>query len=95
MTPVRSLTLTVGGQSLNVRTDTPDEVLEDCKAAVEARIAHVGGGTMSGSDARVLLLVAMSLAEELRREKQTLATLSGRLRERAENALRDLESSGV
>jgi cell division protein ZapA (FtsZ GTPase activity inhibitor) len=95
MTPVRSLTRTVGGQSLNVRPDTPDEVREDCKASVEARIAHVAGGTRSGSDARVLLLVAMSLAEELRREKQTLATLSGRLRERAENALRDLESTGV
>ena len=95
MTAVHSLTLTVGGQSLNVRTDTPDEVLEDCRAMVEARIAHVGGGTMSGSDARVLLLVAMSLAEEVRRERQTLATLSGRLRERADSALRDLESQGV
>jgi cell division protein ZapA (FtsZ GTPase activity inhibitor) len=95
MTPVRSLTLTVGGQSLNVRTDTPDEVLEDCKATVEKRIAHVGGSSAGGSDARILLLVAMSLAEELRREKQTLEALSGQLRERAQNALRELETSGA
>ena len=95
MTPVRSLTLTVGGQSLNVRTDTPDEVLDDCKATVEKRIAHVGGGSAGGSDARILLLVAMSLAEELRRERQTLETLSGQLRDRAEKALRDLEPPGA
>jgi cell division protein ZapA (FtsZ GTPase activity inhibitor) len=95
MKPVRSLTLTVGGQSLNVRTDTPDEVLQACMAMVEARIAHVGGGAMGGTDARILLLVAMSLAEELRREKQTLTTLSDRLRERAETALRDLEAAGA
>jgi len=88
---VRSVHLRIGGQTVPIKTDASDERLAALVDLVESRITRVGGGPSAGSDARVLLLVALSLAEELSGERQRAASAADVVKARARQALEDLQ----
>lgn len=91
---VRSVTVEVAGQKLGIRTDASDAELRALSALINERVAEIRGASTAASPAKVYLLTALTLADELRRVSAELARLRETVDAEAQGALRFLEEDG-
>ena len=87
----RSLTVEIAGQRIGLRTDGDDKQVRKIAAGVDARIRDVQRSGRGVDTQQVAILVALQFAEELDRERQTLAELKRKVHARSEDLLRLLE----
>ena len=87
----RSLTVEIAGQRIGLRTDGDDKQVRKIAAGVDARIKDVQRSGRGVDTQQVAILVALQFAEELDRERQTLAELKRQVHARSEDLLRLLE----
>lgn len=76
---VRPVTLHIAGESIGIRTDASDAQLEALAARVESCIDAIRGGKGGAPNAKVFLLAAIALAEELRETEESREELEGEL----------------
>ena len=88
---VRSVTVNIAGQKLSIRTDASDEELSELTSLVNGRVREIRAGSASASPAKVYLLTALAVAEELRLAKVELARIRESVTTHAQGALRFLE----
>lgn len=99
---VRSVTVTIAGQQLTIRTDASDDDLARLTGAVEGKLSAVGAGAGRGVlQVNACLLAALALAQEAedavkerddaRREAERLHTL---VQGHAQGALEFLDEAG-
>lgn len=74
----RTVEVEVAGQRLSIRSDQGQEYVQELAAYVDAQIREIVGERRPSSLQRVIVLVAMQLADELFRERD----LGRRFRER-------------
>ncbi len=92
---VRSVTVNIAGQMLSIRTDASDAELRELAGLVNDRVDVIRGGSATTAPAKVHLLTALSLADELRQVRTELETLRESLTTQAQGALRFLEDDGA
>ncbi|MEZ4454707.1 MAG: cell division protein ZapA [Nannocystaceae bacterium] len=88
-TSTRSVEVEVAGQRLTIRSDQGPEYVAELAAYVDAQIREIVGERRPSSLQRVIVLVAMQLADELFRERD----LSRRMRERVLGRIAALEEA--
>ena len=88
---VRSVTVNVAGQKLSIRTDASDTELAELAGLVNERVNHIRKASGSASPAKVYLLTALAVADELRQVKAELADVRNSVTNQAQGALRFLE----
>jgi cell division protein ZapA (FtsZ GTPase activity inhibitor) len=89
---IRSVAITVAGVRLNLRTDASDADLAAIVDEVQGRLAQIQSAPRGTTPAHIHLLVALTLADDLRKVRNELAALRtdlGALVERARNDLND------
>lgn len=91
---VRSVTVNVAGQKLSIRTDASDAELAELARLVNDRVKEIQSASMSASQAKVYLLVALSLADELRQARNEATRTREAVEAHAQGALSFLESDG-
>ena len=91
MDDVRSVSVTVAGQTLRLRTDATDDEIRALVASVDERVRAIRAATRSASTVNIYLLAAMTLADDLRRSRSELRRLEDDVRTLAEQALADLD----
>lgn len=79
----RSVTLTIAGQTLSIRTDAPQKTLDAIVARVDGRVDAIRRGAPSTPTAKVHLLAALTFAEEILAAERALAEAESALAERA------------
>ncbi|MCB9507282.1 MAG: cell division protein ZapA [Myxococcales bacterium] len=84
---VRSVTLHVAGQKLSIRTDASDAELTELVQEVTNRVRDVQSASMTATQAKVFLLTALSLADELRQARAELARVRDAVTLHAQGAL--------
>lgn len=85
----RSVQVEIAGQSLSILSDEGPEYVQELADYVDAQIRELSGNRRVSSPQRVALLVAISLADELFREKD----LHDRFRSRVEARLMALQEA--
>ena len=88
---VRSVTVEVAGQKLGIRTDASDAELRTLTALINDRVNEIRGASANAPPAKVYLLTALAIADELRRVSAELARLRETVTTEAQGALRFLE----
>lgn len=88
---VRSVSVTVAGQTLRLRTDATDDELRTLVASVNERVQAIRAATKSASTVNIYLLAAMTLADDLRRSRASMRRLEDDVRHIAEHALAELD----
>ena len=89
----RSVTLTIAGQPLSLRTDADEATLNAMSALVNDRIQQVQNAAKGAPPQRVLILAVLTLAEELVKERAAHATALASIREEATRAIAQLDAA--
>jgi len=87
--PKRSVQIEIAGQSLSIRSDEGPEYVQQLADYVDGQLRELTQGRRAPSVQRVALLVAISLADELFRERD----LHHRFRARAIDKLKTLREA--
>ena len=82
----QSVTVTIGGQRLAIRTDADDAYMQELAGVVDRKIKHLRG-TARGATAEVALLAALQLADELARERRERQEWKTRVRDKSRSIL--------
>lgn len=88
---VRSVAINVAGQKLSIRTDASEAELVELVNSVNGRVKALQGSTMTVPQAKLYLLAALSLADELRQVRAELARVRQTVEEHAQGALSFLD----
>ncbi|MFT6397397.1 MAG: cell division protein ZapA (FtsZ GTPase activity inhibitor) [Bradymonadia bacterium] len=88
---VRSVTVTIAGQKLSLRTDASDAELRELTDLLNERVSAIRTGAGSASPAKVHLLTALSLADDLRQTRSELERMKSLVTSHAQGALDFLE----
>lgn len=90
---MRNVDVTVMGRTLTLRTDEPDAHVKAVTEYVNARFQELGGGAALPSQ-NVLLLTAMTLADELLKERTRHRALKEAVRLRGSTLVSRIEQRG-
>lgn len=88
---VRSVTVTIAGQQLSIRTDASDPELRELARTVNERVDAIRGASSTAPPAKVYLLAALSMADELRQVRAELEKVRAAVATQAQGALQFLE----
>ena len=83
----RSVTVTIGGQRLAIRTDADDAYMHELASIVDRKVKHLKGAARGAGTDSVALLAALQLADELHRERRERQELKRRVREKSRSIL--------
>ena len=89
----RSVTLTIAGQPLSLRTDADEPTLAAMSALVNERIQQVQNAAKGAPPQRVLILAVLTLAEELVKERAGHAATLAAIRDEAGRAIAHLDAA--
>lgn len=90
---IRSVAITVAGMRLNIRTDASDADLTAMVEEVQGRLVPFQGAPRGTTPAHIHLLVALTLADDLRKARAELSSLRTDLGLLVEQARVDLDDS--
>lgn len=89
---MKSVTLTVGGRSFQVRSDAGEEHLEALAAEVDRRFRSIERrGPRGDGEMRAMTMVAIVLLDELERAEARRDAVIGRARAFAEKLIRRID----
>ena len=88
---VRSVSVTIAGQKLSLRTDASDAELRALTDLLNERVGAIGSGAGSVAPAKLYLLTALSLADDLRQAQAEIERMRSLVTSRAQGALDFLE----
>ena len=88
---VRSVSVTIAGQKLSLRTDASDAELAAVTELLNERVSSVRSGAGSAAPAKLYLLTALSLADDLRQARAELERIRSLATSHAQGALEFLE----
>lgn len=88
---VRSVTVEIAGQKLSIRTDASDAELGALASMVNERVRAIRAGSASAPPAKVYLLTALAIADELRQVNAELVAVREAVTSQAQGALQFLE----
>lgn len=77
-----SVTVTIFGQEYTLRGDADSEYVQKVAAYVDRKMQEVGDGSQLASTAKVAILAAVNIADELFRERQRRQEALAALEER-------------
>lgn len=89
----RSVTLTIAGQPLSLRTDADEATLEAMSAIVNDRLQQVQAAAKGAPPQRVLILAVLTLAEELVKERTGHAAALATIRDEAARAIAQIDEA--
>ncbi len=89
----RSVTLTIAGQPLSLRTDADEATLDAMSALVNDRLKQVQEAAKGAPPQRVLILAVLTLAEELVKERAGHASALAAIRAEAARAIAELDEA--
>lgn len=93
MQPVsRSVKVSVGGQTLSLRTDAKTRYIKELADYVNAKIDQAKASGKVATTQAIALLVALSIADELHQLREDKEKLERQVRERTQRILRYLEA---
>ena len=85
--PKRSVTITLAGKRLALRTDADEAYVARLARLIEQRIENVRQSARGVSGEQVILLATLQLADELERERSEKAALKQKIREKSRSIL--------
>ena len=88
---VRSVTVSVAGQRLHLRTDASDDELREVTSLVDERVRQLVESARTATSSRVYLLAALTFADELRRSKRDHEQLRSAVHDATNEALTCLD----
>ena len=91
MTQKRSVSVTIAGQRLPVRTDADEAYVRKLARFVDQRLEEAKGGSRPIQTQKLAILAALNIADELFRERTKLVELKAQVSQRAANMLAYLE----
>jgi cell division protein ZapA (FtsZ GTPase activity inhibitor) len=89
----RSVTLTIAGQPLSLRTDADEATLDAMSTLVNDRLKQVQEAAKGAAPQRVLILAVLTLAEELVKERNAHAASLAAIRDEAARAIAHLDEA--
>lgn len=89
----RSVTLTIAGQPLSLRTDADEATLDAMSALVNDRLKQVQEAAKGAPPQRVLILAVLTLAEELVKERAAHAASLAAIRAEAAKAIAQIDEA--
>jgi len=81
---MRSVTVQIAGQKYTLRTDTDEEYIAELARYVDQKIEEAKRVTRTVSTHQVVILAALTIADELLRVRRETESLKKRVRERAQ-----------
>lgn len=88
---VRSVTVSVAGQRLHLRTDATDDELREVTGLVDDRVRQLVESARTATSSRVYLLAALTFADELRRSRRDHEQLRAAVADAADEAITCLD----
>lgn len=83
----RSVTVTIGGQRLAIRTDADDAYMHELAGVVDRKIKHLKSSSRGVASDSAALLAALQLADELHRERRERQELRRQVRDKSRSIL--------
>ena len=83
----RSVTLTIAGHALSLKTDREGEVLHELAEYVSSLVEELRSAAPNVPMQKICLLVALKLADELYAERENTRTLCGEVERRSQLVL--------
>ncbi len=87
----RSVRVSIAGNQFSVRTDAKPKYVRDLAAYVEEKMAEAKGNRSGMSTQTLVLLAAMSIADELKQSQREQRDFKREVRERSTQILKTLE----
>ena len=87
----RSVTVSVAGQRLVIRTSANSAYVEELAQFVDAKVDEIRGAGRTVSTQSLALLAAMNIADELFQLRESQRQLKRQVREKSERILRQLD----
>lgn len=91
--PGASVPVTIFGQTYSLRSDEEPAYLEDLAALVDERMREIAERTRTADTAKIAVLAALNLADQLRRAERRSTAASDTLEERAAAILALVDSA--
>lgn len=92
MSHTRSITLRIAGESLTLRTDRDERVLQELADYVSARVDEIRQAARGIPSHRVYLLAALQLADELHAERENARALCDEVGHRSDRLMELIEA---
>jgi len=89
----RSVSLTIAGQRLSIRTDKEEDYIHQLAEYVDEMVEELRRGTRSASTPQLYLLAALNMADELFQAQDRTEDLKEEIQRRTERLIRMLEGS--
>jgi cell division protein ZapA len=83
----RSVTVTVAGQRLALRTDADEAYVRELASVVDHKIQQLKGGSRGVATDSAALMAALQLADDLCREREELLDLKRKVRDKSRSIL--------
>jgi cell division protein ZapA len=90
----RSVTVHIAGQRYTLRSDADEDAVRAIAAFVDKRMKEVQRQTRTADSQSLAILTALQIAEQLFSERDAMAALKRRIRDKSETLLRYLEREG-
>lgn len=90
----RPVTVQIAGQKYTLRSDADESDVRKLAAFVDGRLKDIQKQTRTADTQSLAILAALQIAEELFGEREAMAELKRRIREKSETLLQFLERQG-